>query len=119
MINVNSMKKITVKRPWGKFEQFCLNEKCTVKILTIKSGEELSLQYHKKREEFWKVVVGKAEIIIGKKVKNAREGDEFVIPKKTKHQAKTGKETVKILEICFGKFDEGDIVRLEDKYHRT
>ncbi len=111
------MKKYTEKRPWGKFEEYVKNESCTVKILFIDAKEELSLQYHHKREEFWKVLQGQGEVTIGDKTIKAKENDEFFIPKKVKHRIKTNKG-IKVLEISLGKFDEKDEVRLEDKYKR-
>jgi len=111
------MEKYTEKRPWGKFEEYVNNESCTVKILFIASGEELSLQYHQKREEFWKILQGEAEITINDKIIKGKEDDEFFIPKKAKHRIKT-KKGVKILEISLGRFDEKDEVRIEDKYNR-
>jgi len=44
------------KRSWGEFARYTLNTKSTVKILTIEKGKELSLQSHKKRDEFWVVL---------------------------------------------------------------
>ena len=113
------MKKYSEKRPWGKFERFCQNESCTVKILFIEPNEELSLQKHKKRDEFWKIIQGRPEVEIGDKIIKAKPDDEFFIPKKTKHRLKAGKEPAKVLEISFGVFNEKDEIRLEDKYHRT
>jgi len=112
------MKKYIEKRPWGKFEQFAFNERCTVKILTLKKNEELSLQYHNKREEFWKILDGGGEVLVASKTKKGKEGDEFLIPKKTIHQMKAGKEGIKVLEISFGKFLEKDEIRIKDKYKR-
>lgn len=112
------MKKYTEKRPWGKFERFCLNEKCTVKIISVEPEEELSWQYHKKRGEFWRLIEGQAKIMIDKMTKTGKKDDEFFIRKGAKHRIKTGKSSAKILEISWGKFDEKDIVRLEDKYGR-
>lgn len=113
------MKKYSEKRPWGSFQQFCENETCTVKIITVNAGEELSLQYHRQRNEFWKILSGQPKLVIGEKSVHGKEGDEFFIPKRTKHRISAGKETVKVLEIAFGKFDENDIVRLEDRYKRN
>lgn len=113
------MDKYLEKKPWGNFEQFCKNEVCTVKIINVDPNEELSLQYHIHRDEFWKILLGKAIIVIGEQIKDGKEGDEFFIPKGTKHRIKTENSSVKILEISFGKFDEDDIVRLEDKYKRN
>lgn len=113
------MEKYEEKRPWGKFERFTQNEVSTVKILTVKPGEQLSVQYHKKREEFWRVVSGECEVILGEETHKAKKGDEFFVPKETKHSIKTTDSKTEILEISFGEFDENDIVRVEDKYGRA
>ncbi len=116
------MKPITPyieERPWGKFEQFTKNEISTVKIITIKPGEELSLQYHEKRAEFWKVLAGEPTMTIGDKVTQATEGDEFFVAPQEKHRMKAGDREVRILEVGLGEFDEKDIVRLEDNYGRV
>jgi len=112
------MKTYTEERPWGNFEQFTHNEISTVKLLNVKANEQLSLQYHHKREEFWRVISGSATITVGEIEHTATAGDEFFIPKKTKHRITTTDDSVCILEISFGVFDEEDIVRLDDKYQR-
>ena len=113
------------ERPWGDFVRFTENEPSTVKIITIKKGQELSLQYHERRSEFWRVLSGVAEITIGEASPlTAKAGDDFYIPVKTKHRI-AAPETlghdagVQILEIAFGDFDEDDIVRLADRYGRV
>lgn len=113
-----TLEKYTEKRPWGKFEQFTHNQKSTVKIITVSPKRKLSLQYHNKRNEFWKIINGSCSIVIGDKLIKAKEGDEFYIPKKTNHRIIGGQKTAKILEISLGTFDENDIVRLEDNYGR-
>lgn len=113
------MKIYKEKRPWGNFERFTHNEISTVKILTVNPNEELSLQYHHNREEFWKIIEGTGNFTIGDTTKIGQKGDEFFIPKETLHQIKTSDASVTIIEIAFGNFDEDDIVRLSDKYHRS
>jgi mannose-6-phosphate isomerase-like protein (cupin superfamily) len=108
-----------IEKPWGRFEQFVKNEPVTVKIITVNPNECLSLQYHHKREEFWKILSGRAELILGDAIMQANEGDEFFIEKEQKHRIKAYDMQVKMLEISFGDFDEEDIVRLEDKYQRN
>lgn len=115
---VKLKKYLTEKRPWGGFERFTLNEKTTVKILTIKPKQKFSLQYHKNRKEFWKFLDNPAKITLGKKTFKAKKGDEFLVPKKTNHRIEAYSKPVRVLEISFDKFDEKDIVRLEDKYGR-
>jgi len=106
-----------VRRPWGLFKRFVLNEKCTVKILEIKPKQELSLQKHEGREENWYFITpGIAQI---KDKKNfIKEGGFVKIPKNTPHRILAGNKTVKVLEISIGNFSEDDEIRMEDKYKR-
>lgn len=106
-----------VKRPWGDFKQFVLNEKCTVKLLTIKPKQELSLQYHQKRDESWYFLDNAIVQLKNKKIK-VKEGDLIKVKKKTPHRIIAEKNKVRVIEICFGKFQEKDEKRLEDKYNR-
>ena len=99
-------------------EQFTLNEKTTIKILIINPKQAPSVQYHNKRSEFWKILEGNCKIRKGNKTIKAKKGNKFYFPKKTIHSIQAYSKKVKILEISFGKFEEKDIVRLEDKYGR-
>lgn len=108
-----------VKKPWGWFEQFVKEEPVTVKIIAVKPQEALSLQYHNYRREYWRILSGEGEVSLGDTVLPAKAGDEYFIAEKQTHRIKAGNSQVKILEISFGKFDENDIVRLEDKYKRN
>jgi mannose-6-phosphate isomerase len=115
-----TMKTLIVKKPWGLFKQFTLNEKSTVKILVVHPGELLSLQSHKKRSEFWYVIQGSPTIVLNTSRKKYEEGDEIKVGKRVKHRIlNTTKTLVRILEIASGEFDEKDIVRYEDKYARV
>jgi len=115
----SKVEKYTEKRPWGSFEQFTHNESSTVKLINVDAHAELSLQYHKNRNEFWKVIEGAPVILIGDKKVTASKGDEFFIPALTHHQIITHEKPAWILEIAFGEFDENDIIRIKDKYNRV
>ena len=106
-------------RPWGTEDLFVENKQVTVKLLYVRCGEAESLQYHNHREEFWKVINGSPEIIIGAETFNAQIGEEFSVPALVHHRISAPKDDVTILEISTGHFDEEDIVRLEDKYRRV
>jgi mannose-6-phosphate isomerase-like protein (cupin superfamily) len=106
-----------VRKPWGNFKEFIKNKKCTVKIIEVKSGQELSLQYHNHREEFW-YFLDDGYAVIGKNKIKVKEGSFLKIPKKTSHRAIAGSKRMKFLEISKGNFSEKDIVRLDDKYGR-
>lgn len=112
------MESTTTKRPWGSFICFTNNETSTVKLLFVSKGQKLSLQYHKKRDEFWRIVSGSPEIVIGEEVYKANVGEEFNVAFNTKHRISAPNDDVVILEISKGEFDEDDIVRLEDIYGR-
>lgn len=109
----------TEKRPWGEYRKFTDNEPSTVKLLLVRKGQCFSLQEHFHRKEFWKVLSGNPEVIIGDETLKARSGDEFEVPTQTKHRISAPIDDVRILEISFGKFDESDIIRQEDKYGRS
>lgn len=113
------MKTLTVKKPWGQFDQFTHNEISTVKILSVNMGGSLSLQDHGHRTEFWRIISGHPLVTVGETKKNANPGDEFTIEKLQSHQLEAMTDNVQVLEIAFGDFDEEDIVRLEDKYGRA
>ena len=107
------------KRPWGNFQEFTKNRSTSVKILTVESGEAFSLQTHKMRDEFWRVLSGEGKVVVGEEGFDARPGEEYFIPRGTKHRLKAGQEKLVVLEISLGNFDENDIERLEDKYGRV
>lgn len=109
------------ERPWGKFERFTLNEKSTVKIITVNPGEELSLQSHEHRSEFWRILDGVGIATLGKEEKEVKPGDEFFSKVGTKHTMRvetSASEPLRFLEIAYGEFDEEDIERFKDKYGR-
>lgn len=107
------------KRPWGSFERFVHNKKCTVKILTLKPGQALSLQYHKFRSELWVTLDSGLWFQAGKKISTFKKGSVVEIPKNTPHRLMGGKKEARVLEISWGKVRENDIVRIEDRYGRV
>jgi mannose-6-phosphate isomerase-like protein (cupin superfamily) len=107
------------KRPWGGFVRFVENSPVTVKLLTVKAGEQFSLQYHEKRDEFWHIISGEGTAVVGETSSNFKPDDEFWISRGTPHRLTAGSSDVVFLEIAFGEFSENEIVRIEDKYGRT
>jgi len=107
------------ERPWGNFTQFAFNEECTVKILEVKSGEELSLQSHKKRDELWVVLDEGLKVELDDKVIFPKEGEKVVIKRGMKHRLSSPNGGGRILEVSFGCFDENDEIRYADKYGRN
>ena len=109
-------------RPWGKFEQFSPGNAgipCTVKILTIEPHQSLSKQYHHNRDEMWHVLSGTGGAEAGTEKFDLKSEDKIFIKRGQIHRLFTQHEKLQILELAFGRFDEADIVRLQDVYGRT
>ncbi|WIV12040.1 CBS domain-containing protein [Proteiniborus sp. MB09-C3] len=109
-------------KPWGFYKTTFLNPYSQSKIIKINPLEELSLQEHKKREEYWVVIKGLGEIIIGESVKSVSSGSFIYIPKGCKHKLinKSEEDSLMVAEVQLGEyFGEDDIIRYEDKYGRV
>jgi mannose-1-phosphate guanylyltransferase len=113
------MEAYTESRPWGRFEKFHENRACTVKLIYVNAHSRLSLQYHKKRSEFWKVIKGTAVVELAGRTLILTEGETISIPKQARHRVAALDSDCVILEIAYGRFDENDIVRIEDDYQRA
>lgn len=109
----------TDQRPWGSFEQFLTNAVGTVKVITVQPLQRLSLQRHALREEMWCILDGPVDIRLELAEWRAAAGEIIWIPRTAVHRMGNSSATpVRILEIAFGTFDELDIERLDDDYHR-
>lgn len=111
-------KPFQIERPWGYFRQFSENMSSTVKIISVKPNEILSLQSHARREEFWHVISGHGIARIGDDKKEINIGDELFVDVGVKHQLAAGILGLEVLEIGYGDFAESDIIHYEDKYGR-
>ncbi len=110
---------LTTERPWGSYEQFCLNEQVSVKIITVNPGHRLSLQTHQHRAEFWQVLDGTIDVTVGERTWTAKRDERVWVPVGELHRmANSTDAPVRVLEVCWGHFDDEDIVRVEDDYHR-
>ena len=105
-------------RPWGNFEIIHQETGITIKILTVKPYQRLSLQSHQERDEIWLLLAGKALCEIFELLEEMKKGIAYIIPREIKHRLTGGKEGCKVLEVSFGKFNEKDEVRYEDNYDR-
>jgi len=107
------------KRPWGEELWITRDSPSMVKILSVSPGEALSLQFHKSRDEYWHVLSGNGSAVVGDETRPLAAGTDCFVPRGTNHRLTGGSETLVLLELAFGDYDEKDIVRLEDKYGRA
>ncbi|MFC1899987.1 cupin domain-containing protein [Chloroflexota bacterium] len=108
------------EKPWGYELLFALTDKYAGKMLYVKQGHRLSLQYHEKKEETLYIYEGKALIEIegenGELVEyEMSNGDSFHLPPMTKHRMKAIEDTM-FFEVSTPELD--DVVRLDDDYGR-
>ena len=110
-----------VEKPWG-WELIWADTALYVgKILFVRAGHSLSLQFHREKDESWYVQSGRAELelgAVGQTVLNAEvigTGASFHYLPGTVHRV-TALEDTTILEVLTPHLD--DVVRLEDKYGR-
>ena len=108
-----------VKRPWGAFSQYALNEDCTVSMMTVNPGQRLSLQSHTGRAELWIVIDDGAVVQVDDDARQCNAGDEVWIPANARHRlACAGDRPVRVLEVAFGNWQQDDITRYADDYAR-
>lgn len=107
-------------RPWGKFRVFPHENAGSLKIITVNPGASLSLQYHRKRAEFWIALDEGLEITVGERTWRPRRNEEIYIPREAAHRLRcAGPEPARVMEIWLGDSAEDDIVRLADDYGRA
>ena len=110
-----------VEKPWGYELIWALTDIYCGKVLFVKAGHSLSLQFHKEKDESWLVQSGRAKLELGEvggSVLNEvviAAGAAFHYPPGTVHRV-TAIEDTTILEVSTPQLD--DVVRLEDAYGR-
>ncbi|MCX7758595.1 MAG: sugar phosphate nucleotidyltransferase [bacterium] len=109
-------------RPWGYYREIEKSKnKYRIKNIVIYPFQELSLQYHNHRDEYWIVVNGRGKLIIDNTFMDILPGKFFHIPKGSIHKViNDSNENMEIIEVQFGDIlSEDDIIRINDKYDRV
>ena len=110
-----------VDKPWGWELIWADTDAYVGKILFVRAGHSLSLQFHREKDESWYVESGKATLElgdVGDAVLNTEivgQGACFRYRPGTVHRV-TAIEDTTILEVSTPHLD--DVVRLEDAYGR-
>jgi mannose-6-phosphate isomerase len=110
-----------VDKPWGYELIWAVTEKFAGKLLFVRAGESLSLQFHNVKDEAWYVLEGKAQLELGapgERVLSSEvigPGAAFHMPPGTVHRLSALEDTT-IFEVSTPELD--DVVRLEDRYGR-
>jgi len=105
-----------IAKPWGSETIFALNEMYAGKILKIKAGHRLSLQYHEKKHETMLLVKGLCKITLGERVIQFNPGECYAISPNTIHRVEAIHDS-EIFEVSTPFLD--DVIRISDDYHRV
>ena len=106
------------ERPWGTYEVLLDEPNYKVKRIIVNPYQQLSLQYHNHRDEYWTVVEGSGKLILDGSEYQLNPKDSWHIPCKSIHRASTESDGLTFIEVQIGMCDEDDIVRLHDQYGR-
>jgi mannose-6-phosphate isomerase-like protein (cupin superfamily) len=110
-----------VEKPWGHELIWALTDRYCGKVLFVKAGAALSLQFHNEKEESWLVQSGRARLELGDAGETVLHeevigaGAAFHYRPGTVHRI-TAIEDTTILVVSTPHID--DVVRLDDLYGR-
>jgi mannose-6-phosphate isomerase len=110
-----------VEKPWGYELIWAETERYVGKLLFVKQGESLSLQFHRVKDESWLVQDGRVKLELGAagdamlNEEVVAAGATFRFRPGTVHRV-TALEDSMIVEVSTPQLE--DVVRLEDRYGR-
>jgi mannose-6-phosphate isomerase-like protein (cupin superfamily) len=108
-----------VDKPWGFELRFVRVERFAGKVLFIKAGHQLSLQYHERKEEAFLVHDGRLELVLGsgadQRVERLGPGEAWHVTPGTIHRFRAVTDC-HLFEVSTPELD--DVVRIEDDYGR-
>jgi mannose-6-phosphate isomerase len=110
-----------VEKPWGHELIWAETERYVGKVLHVKAGHALSLQYHERKDETIHLLRGTMRFVVGPSpdslsVVELGEGQSFRVTPGTVHRMEAVTD-VDILEASTADLD--DVVRLDDRYGRS
>jgi len=110
-----------VPKPWGHETIWAKTDRYVGKILHVRAGESLSLQYHRKKDETIRVLSGALRLEVGREgealtVVDLGPGEGWHITPELRHRMTAVADT-DVLEVSTPELD--DVVRLDDRYGRV
>jgi mannose-6-phosphate isomerase-like protein (cupin superfamily) len=115
---ISAERSCVTEKPWGSELLLRLTERYAVKVLRLKAGCRLSLQYHRFKRETLQLASGRAFLEThhdGRITRHTME-QPVEVPPGTVHRV-TALEDCEIVEVSSTELD--DVVRLEDDFGRV
>lgn len=107
-----------VEKPWGREIIIECNHTYAFKILEVKAGHRLSLQYHEKKIETMYCVSGQGELHYEGQVIPFYSGQHITIHPKELHRLCAGPNSDLVVAEA-SSTELNDVVRLKDDYDRN
>lgn len=110
-----------IEKPWGHELIWARTDRYVGKILHVKAGHALSLQYHERKDETIHVLRGRLRFLVGP---SARELEEVALEEGQSYRIRPGTvhrmEAITDCDLLEASTpDLDDVVRLEDRYGRA
>ncbi|MBS3984051.1 MAG: NTP transferase domain-containing protein [Selenomonadales bacterium] len=105
-----------VDKPWGREIWWAVTEAYVGKILEVKAGHSLSLQYHQRKLETMFFQRGRGTLVLNGAERTIRQGMAVTIRPGTLHKI-VAESDLTILEVSTTELD--DVVRVQDSYGRA
>jgi mannose-6-phosphate isomerase-like protein (cupin superfamily) len=109
-----------VQKPWGNELIWAETDRYAGKLITIETGQRLSLQYHERKEESVYVLAGLLRLHLEDEAGDMRHvdlgpGDSAYVPVFRRHRFEA-LERVELIEVSTADLD--DVIRIEDDFGR-
>jgi mannose-6-phosphate isomerase len=114
-----------IPKPWGEEILFAHTGRYAGKVLKVRRGESLSLQYHERKDEAMYLFSGRVDVTLGAPGDSAgrtpaerrrlEPGEALHLPAGTRHRIEAVEDAI-LFEVSTPELD--DVVRLEDRYGR-
>lgn len=108
-----------VDKPWGWEYRFVRTDRYAGKLLFVRAGSQLSLQYHERKDEAFYVQSGELDLVLGRgateEIVRLGPGGCRRIPPGTIHRFRAVSDCL-LFEVSTPELE--DVVRLEDDFGR-
>ena len=110
-----------VEKPWGYELWWARTERYVGKLLHVNAGQQLSLQYHERKDETIHLWSGALRLVLGEAdgslvERELKPGESYRVKPGTRHRM-IAVSDCDILEVSTPEVE--DVVRLEDAYGRA
>lgn len=106
----------TVPKPWGREIWWARTDRYVAKLIQVRAGHAMSLQFHRRKRETMLFVSGTGRMLLGDRELAVSPGLVVSVEPGCVHRVEAGTDLL-LFEVSTPEVD--DVVRLEDRYGRA